>query len=124
MRLSFDGAVRSLAVGMAARAISPNSEQSSDEEVAAFLLAIHARMPDHLRLAIRCATLALDAWPLATSKRPFHRLPPIMRNAQIARWERSRLGPIRSVMTFYRRLATYAVWAAHYEEHRETVDAG
>ena len=124
MRLSFDGAVRSLAVGMAASAISPNNEQSSGGEVAAFLLATHARMPDHLRLAIRCATLALDAWPLPTSRRPFHRLPPITRNEQIAQWEKSRIGPIRSVMTFYRRLVTYAVWAAYYEEQREAADAG
>lgn len=124
MRLSFDGAVRSLAAGMAASTILPNNEAPSGEEVAKFLLATHARMPDHLRLAVRCATLALDAWPLPTSRQPFHRLPPIARNEQIARWEMSRIGPIRSVMTFYRRLATYAVWAAHYEEQREAVDAG
>jgi len=122
MRLSFENTVRSMAAAMAASAIRPGDAQPSGEEVAAFLLATHARMPDHLRLGIRCATLLLDAWPIPTSRLPFHRLPPIARDRQVSSWQRSRLGPIRSVMTFYGRLATYAVWAAHYEQ-RERVGA-
>jgi hypothetical protein len=123
MRLSFEGAVRSMAAAMTASAIRPGDAQPSSDEVAAFLLATHERMPDHLRLAVRWATLLLDAWPIPTSRLPFHRLPAAARDGQVSKWQASRLGPVRSIMTFYGRLATYAVWAAHYEQ-RERVGAG
>jgi hypothetical protein len=84
------------------------------EAVARFLLATHARMPDYLRLPLRCLTLGFDAWALPTAGRPFHRLPPERRWRQIRAWKESALGPRRDLIKFYETLTVFGWYSELY----------
>jgi hypothetical protein len=100
----FAATVRALTEAFVARV---GGEAERVDTVEAFLLAAHARMPDHLRINIRAATLCFDAWPLLRRGRTFHRLPLALRNRQIAAWETSHFTPLRGLMTFYGSFATF-----------------
>lgn len=104
MPLDFAATVRALTEAYVARV---GGEAERVDTVEAFLLAAHDRMPDHLRINIRAATLCFDAWPLLRRGRTFHRLPLALRNRQIAAWETSRLAPLRGLMAFYGSFATF-----------------
>lgn len=75
-----------------------------------FLLASVAAMPGWMRPPLRVATLCFDAWALPWRGRPFHRLPPMQRLAQMEAWEQSAIGPCRMLMRFYVSLALVALW--------------
>lgn len=110
--LDFERCVTAIAEVVAhAEADAPDAHH----EVAAYLLATHRRMPDHLRLGLRAATLIFDATSLATAGKPFHRLDLRRRSRQVERWGLSRIGPQRSLVAFYRTLGTYAAYAIGYE---------
>jgi hypothetical protein len=84
------------------------------DDVARFVLQVHARMPDHLRLALRLLTLLFDAWPYPTTGRPFHALDRAQRRARVRTWEQSRLGVRRSLIAFYKSFAIYGLYAELY----------
>ena len=84
------------------------------DDVARFVLQVHAHMPDYLRVSLRVLTLLFDAWPYPTSGRPFHALDRPQRKARIQAWEVSRLEARRSLMAFYRSFVVYGLYAELY----------
>ena len=84
------------------------------EAVARFLSTAHAQMPDYLRLPFRILTLIFDAWPIALTGKPFHRLPLERRSAQVAAWENSRIELRRRLMEFYGSLALFCLYSEIY----------
>jgi hypothetical protein len=85
-----------------------------------FVLDQHARMPDFLRLPLRCLTLVLDGEAIAISGRPFHRLPPERRWRLILRWKHSRFGACADLMRFYESLAVFGWSNVAYERRHST----
>ena len=107
----FAACVRSLsATLLAEQSVLPVTEQEK-EAVADHLLSTTVRMPDHLRLALRMATLFFDALAYPVSGRPFHKLGLTRQQAQLRRLDRLPIGPIRSLTGFYRTLSVHALWS-------------
>jgi hypothetical protein len=85
--------------------------------VVQFVLEQHSRMPDYLRLPIRCATLALDALPVPFRLRPLHLLQHEERWRVVTRMRESRIGPFRDLIKFYESLVVFA-WHGEVEARR------
>lgn len=117
---NFDRTVRAIADTLVRQAPSPNAARR--EMIGSFLLASHARMPDYLRLGIRVLTLVFDAWPYATTGRPFHALSFDRRVRELDRWGRSRLKFRQSLTTFYRTLATFGLYSDLYRQDYDIVE--
>lgn len=118
MLLSFERTVAALAESIA-RERCPNTPDGGPEarnSVALFLLEQQRRMPDYLRLPMRCLTLAFDAWPVPFTGRSFHRLPHDARLRQIQAWRDSKLGFRRDLIRFYEGLTIFAWYAEAYGE--------
>ena len=87
-------------------------------DIAHFVLDVHARMPDYLRLAFRLMTLLFDAWPYPATGKPFHALDLAERRVRIRTWENSRLQARRGLMAFYKSFAIYGLYSELYgSEH-------
>ena len=115
MLLSFEQAILAFADATVRRKQSILSESTGDfEAVSEFLLAVHSRMPDYLRLPFRFLVLLFDAWPYPATGKPFHRLSLPHRTAQIESWERSRLEFRRRLIEFYGTLATFGLYSELY----------
>ena len=82
--------------------------------VTRYLLETQRRTPDYIALAFRCLTLLFDASAVLVAGRPFHALDGTARAARIRAWERSRLGFRRDFVTYYRSLATFALYSEVY----------
>jgi hypothetical protein len=67
-------------------------------------------MPPHLRLGVFAIEVLLAATTVLRSGRPFARLGPDERIAQVKRWETSRLGPANQ---FVRLIRSLVLFAAH-----------
>ncbi len=89
--------------------------------VVGFLFATQARMPDHLRFAFRILTLVFDAWPYATTGKPFHRLDLPRRIDQVERWKRSRLAFRQGLIAFYR---SFVIFGLYSELSKQDADRG
>jgi hypothetical protein len=125
MLLSFDRTVAALAEAIIRErcAGADPGAAHAGEAVARFLLATHARMPDHLRLPLTCLTLGFDAWALPTAGRPFHRLPPERRWRQIRAWKDSALGPRRDLIKFYETLTVFGWYSELYgQDYADAVE--
>lgn len=118
MMPDFERCVRAIAASILDRQAGLSEDETS-RAIATFLLQTHAAMPDHLRIAIRWATLVFDGYAFLRLAKPFHTLGIKGQRAQIERWENAGIGPARSVITFYRTLATYAYYAVQYEDAEE-----
>jgi hypothetical protein len=91
--------------------LQETSGRSTDDSVR-FALAQHGRMPTHLRLPVRLATLAFD-WSGALRRgRPFHADGPAARDARLARWRIARLAPCRDLIRFWESLIVYGWFSA------------
>lgn len=115
---SFERTVYALAESIA-RERCPNTPDGGLEarrSVARFLLEQQRRMPDYLRLPMRCLTLAFDASALPFTGRSFHALPHEARLRQIRAWRGSRLGVRRDLIRFYEGLTIFAWYAEAYGE--------
>ncbi len=93
-------------------------------ETARFVLDVHAKMPDFLRLAIRVLTLLFDAWPYATAGRPFHALDLPQRLSRMHTWEHSRLDARRGLITFYKSFAIYGLYSELYGSEKQSGPRG
>jgi hypothetical protein len=116
MILSFAATVSALAESIIQeRCVSTDPVRSAAHlPVATFLLDTQARMPDHLRLPLRCLTLGFDAWALLSTGRPFHLLPHDCRWRQIRAWKGSALGVRRDLIKFYETLAVFGWYSELY----------
>lgn len=85
---------------------------SAARDGARFALAQHARMPAHLRIPVRLATLAFDWSGAMREGRPFHADDPGGRAARVARWRGARTPACRDLMRFWESLLVYAWFAA------------
>ncbi len=108
----FEACVHSLAVALLDELGMPSSHGHEPDAVADYLLATCREMPDYLRVAVRAATLAIDALPYVTSGKPFHSLDLSRQVRLLRRLDRLPIGPLRSVIAFYRALSVYARFAA------------
>lgn len=115
---SFDRTVYALAESIARERCqnTPDGGPEACRSVAQFLLEQQRRMPDYLRLPMRCLTLAFDAWALPFTGRSFHSLPHEARLRQIQAWRDSWLGPRRDLIRFYEGLTIFAWYAEAYGE--------
>lgn len=87
--------------------------------VADYLMAVHCRTPDYLRLPFRVLILLFDASPLPFRGRPFHRLDRDQRIAWIESWESSRLVICRRLMEMYGSLAMFGIYSELYGKDYE-----
>jgi hypothetical protein len=111
-------------VGAIADTLVRQEMQSADRAqdagtIATFLLASHARMPDHLRLAFRVLTLVFDSWSYPTAGKPFHQLSVPRRLDQVSRWGASRLQFRHALITFFRTLTTFGLYSEIYKQDYE-----
>lgn len=76
-----------------------------------YLLAVHHRTPDYLRLPFRLLVLLFDASPVLLRGWTFHRLDADQRIAWIEKWEGSRLEVCRRLMEMYGSLAMFGIYS-------------
>jgi hypothetical protein len=119
--LSFEGTVSAVTYSIIQERCSDHGERErfAHNRVVRFVLAQAAAMPDHLHLPFHCLVLVLDAWPVAVTGRPFHRLPHDQRWRVIERWRRSRLGFRRDLVRFFESLVIFAWFGDNHEPRRE-----
>ncbi|WP_372623485.1 hypothetical protein [Falsiroseomonas sp.] len=111
----FERAVEAFAQATVRERSAPRSdERDPSTSVGRFLLDVHARMPDYLRLPFRLLTLAFDAWSLPRHGKPFHRLPHELRIKHVQAWKTSRLEPRRRLIEFYETLAVFSLYSDLY----------
>ena len=115
MLLSFERAIAAFA-DTTVRQAHPGLECSGSEAqaVTRFLMAVHTRMPDYLRLPFHALVLVFDAWSIPLTGKPFHRLDTDRRSAQLARWKSSRLEVRRRLVEFYGSLALFGLYSELY----------
>jgi len=88
--------------------------QAPYNDVAEFVAAQWAAMPDFLRLPLRAATVFF-AWSAVFRRgRFYHQLDPAQRRLQRLAWRSSRVGAFRDLMRFYESLATVALHSRPY----------
>ncbi|WP_375194386.1 hypothetical protein [Sphingobium sp.] len=108
----FEKALRGFSDAIVRRKGVANAEQGAVAgAVADYLLAVHSRIPDYLRLPFRVLILIFDASPLPMRGRPFHRLDSDQRIAWISAWEGSRLELCRRLMEMYGSLALFGLYS-------------
>ena len=73
------------------------------------------RLPSHLRFGVRAGTLVLRVHALVSCFRPYHRVSSFRQSRFLRAWSRSRLQPVRQLISFYRSLAMFA-WFGLLEE--------
>jgi len=100
----FHDAVSALAYSFASPHADDDDLQPPYNDLTAFVLRQHARLPDYLRTPLLLATLGFDATG-------FHRRPPEERARQIARWKRSAFASARDLMRYHESLATFALYS-------------
>jgi hypothetical protein len=111
----FEKAVEAFAEATVRERYGPPSDGvDPSSSVGRFLLDVHARMPDYLRLPFRTLTLAFDAWSLPRHGKPFHHLPHELRIRQLQAWKTSRLEPRRRLIEFYETLAVFSLYSDLY----------
>jgi hypothetical protein len=118
MMLSFERTLRAFADAAVKQSL-PAGGARNVETISDFLLSVHARMPDYLRLPFRILILLFDAWAYPRWGRPFHRLLLAERVAQIEAWQKSRLEFRRRLMEFYGSLAAFALYSELYGQDYE-----
>ena len=91
----------------AARELRPERR----EEVVAYVLAQHGRMPDYLGFAFRIATWLFDLAGLVHGGRVFHRAEPAARWRQVEAWREGPISVTRDFVRFYESL-TVQCWYA------------
>lgn len=90
-----------------------NGASRRREEVARFVVAEHAQMPDYVRWPFRFATLLFDLSGLACRGRLFHAQPQAARWRQIEAWRDGPFAPARDFIRFYESLILYRWYADH-----------
>ncbi|MGO8676024.1 MAG: GMC family oxidoreductase N-terminal domain-containing protein [Limisphaerales bacterium] len=112
-----DDVVSALAYSFAeAHAVAGRADlQAPYNDLARFILAQQASLPDYLRTPIRAATLGFDLAGFFRAGKPFHAQPPGKRRSQIEAWKNSRLGVQRDLMRYYESLAILALYSRQAE---------
>jgi choline dehydrogenase-like flavoprotein len=100
----FHDAVSALAYSLATPHAGPADLLPPYNDLAAFILRQHARLPDYLRAPLRLATLAFDAGG-------FHRRPPAERARKVAAWKNARPAFARDLIRYHESLATLALFS-------------
>jgi hypothetical protein len=94
--------------------IPAEAHEGTRRAVARFLLRTHGSMPDYLRLPLTMLTLTFDYSSLASTGRPFHRLPHERRARQIRAWKNSTFGVRRDLIKFYETLVIFGWYSELY----------
>lgn len=79
-----------------------------------YVLATLAAMPDFFRLGFRALAYVFEYAPLLRGKPRFSRQDRAGQAAHVARWRRSPLGPMRSMIAFYASFAAYGLYSVAY----------
>lgn len=85
---------------------------SSQNEVAEFVMAQREHMPDYLKLPIFILTAVFDLWSIITRGKRFHHLSLALRIKQITSWKMSPLKICRELMRFYESLIIFGYYAS------------
>ena len=80
-------------------------------DVVRFLEFEIARMPDHLRVPLRCVTVLFGLAGIIHLGGLFHRHDPQARIRQVRAWRTSRLRPCRDFIRFYEALSLLALYS-------------
>ncbi|WP_395394188.1 hypothetical protein WBP07_02985 [Novosphingobium sp. BL-8A] len=83
-------------------------------QVRAYMLATLAAMPDFFRLGFHILAYLFEFTPILHGERRFSRLVLARRQAHVARWRGSSLGPMRSMIAFYASFSAYGLYSAAY----------
>lgn len=92
---------------------APAALEARRPEVVAFVVAQHARMPDHMRLAILLATWLFEWSAFLHGGRRFSTADQASRWRQVQAWRRAPLGPLRDFVRFYETLVVHCWYSAH-----------
>jgi hypothetical protein len=115
MLVDFEAAIAAFADAIARkRRASPASTPQDVAAASRFLLNVHRSMPAYLRVPFRALTLVFDGWAYVANGKPFHRLDPARRIAQIDAWLRSRLETRRRFVEFCTALAVFGLYSELY----------
>jgi hypothetical protein len=116
MRPNFEKCVRAIADTLIRQEMPSVQQLNETAAVAAFLLESHARMPDYLRVVFKCLTVVFDCWPCLLTGKPFHAQSYSRRLDQINRWGASRLQFRNTLITFFKTLTTFGLYANIYKQ--------
>jgi len=100
----FHDTTSALAYSLAAPHAGRPDLQPPYNDLTAFILRQHARLPDYLRAPLLLATLGFDAGG-------FHRRPPAKRTTSITSWKNSRFAFARDLIRYHESLATLALYS-------------
>lgn len=114
MFFSFKGAIWGLVDATIRQHQPADGDAGNIDAIAEYLMRVHAKMPDYLRVSFAVLTVLFDVWPYPTKGRPFHRLGLAERTMQIKSWEKSRLEPHRRLIEFYKTFAIYGLYSELY----------
>jgi choline dehydrogenase-like flavoprotein len=78
-------------------------------DLTAFVLEQHSRLPDYLRSPMEAVTVGFDLIAALQSGKRFHRHAPVARQSQIQAWKRSSVGAMRDLVRYYESLTLLAL---------------
>lgn len=84
------------------------------EQVRSYVLATVAAMPGFFRLGFQALAYLFEFTPLLRGQRRFSRLNADRQGVHVARWRRSPLGPMRSMIAFYASFSAYGLYSVAY----------
>ena len=117
MSLSFQHTVSALCYSIIYQRCQPCQPIESalafpHNDVVAFVLQQHSRMPDYFRFPIVALTLVFDLWGVLRVGAPFHQLAHEVRWRQIQSWQNSPIGACRDLMRLYESLTIFCWYSS------------
>jgi hypothetical protein len=118
MMLSHEQRVRAIVNTLILRDLGEEDIERRTAIVSDFVLTTQRGMPDFAGLGIRFLTLLFDMCAIPASMRRFHNSALPVRLKQIDTWQSSRLGFLRSTISFYETLTVFGIYSDIYgKEH-------
>jgi|SRR6516162_3179996 hypothetical protein len=115
MLVNFEGTLAAFADAIVKqRDATPGAKPEDVKAVFRFLMDVHSRMPAFLQFPFWVLTLIFDGWSYLSYGRPFHRLQPAQRTAQIDTWRGSSLQVRRRYVEFFGTLAVFGLYSELY----------
>jgi hypothetical protein len=116
--LNYERCVQAIVHALIMRELGEEDIEGRTAIVSGFVLTTQKEMPDYAGWAIRLLTLLLDLRTYPGTWRPFHASALPVQLKQLEAWQASRLGFLRSTISFYSALTTFGVYSEIYGEKR------
>ena len=105
----FDRTVCSL-IDVLVGEVNPEADPFQRRQVAHYVLATVAAMPDHFRLGFRILGMIFELAAIPLCGHRFSSLWPVDQRAYVERWRRSRVSVQRAMIAFYTAFATHGLY--------------